>query len=102
MKRWMMRGLLAALLFMTARYTILHSWPDVKFICGHFFDILAGEAECPEVNLRVLTALISSAGLAGMLINTTRDSKRKDNSPSFFFVLLCSFRIDKQRYMGVK
>lgn len=80
MKRWIIRGFLAALLFMTARYTILHSWPDMKFICGHFFDILAGEAECPEVNLRVLTALISSAGLAGMLINTIprKHTKRDD------------------------
>lgn len=70
MKRWIIRGLLAALLFMTARYTILPFVAGHELICGHFFDILAGEAECPEVNLRVLTALIGSAGLADMLINT--------------------------------
>lgn len=70
MKRWIMRGLISALLFMTARYSFVHAWGDVRFMISNFFDILAGDVACPAVNVKVITSMIASAALAGMLINT--------------------------------
>ncbi len=85
MKRWI--RFLAALLFHDGK---IH---DSPFVAGHevylrpFFRHFGWEAECPEVNLRVLTALIGSAGLAGMLINTIprKHTKRttKKTTPDF-------------------
>ena len=80
MKRWIIRGFLAALLFHDGK---IH---DSPFVAGHevylrpFFRHFGWEAECPEVNLRVLTALIGSAGLAGMLINRFRESTQRETT----------------------
>ncbi|RGC57884.1 hypothetical protein DXA92_07290 [Agathobaculum butyriciproducens] len=70
MKRWVTRGLISALLFMTARYAFIHAWGDARFMFSNFFDILSGNVSCPAVDLKVVTSMVASAGLAGMLINT--------------------------------
>lgn len=70
MKRWIMRGLLAAFLIMTARYAFINSWASVRFIFANFFEIVSGQVECPSIDISVVTAFVCSAAFAGMLVNT--------------------------------
>lgn len=69
--KWILRGVLTALLILVCRYVYENSWGDFVFTITHFLDIVAGDAPAPVVEKKVIICItvvpLLVAGLAGSL-----------------------------------
>ncbi len=77
MRRWIARGIITGLLFVTATYLFRGSWSNMVFVFKNFADIIAGEIPVPEVSEKTIICLFAVPMLLGMLVGTI---PRKDNT----------------------
>lgn len=76
--KWILRGVLTALLILVCRYVYENAWGDFVFTITHFLDIVAGDAPAPVVEKKVIICItvvpLLVAGLAGSLASGRSNS----------------------------